>query len=375
MAARLWRVVGGGDKGGIIVREGKELSSAALELRLETGAIVREEERSGDRLHFSLEQGEGPVAGWISIKAGGNTLLERADKAPAGPGGVPAIALLDGRRMPALGLGVYRCQPGEETYNAVKWALEFGYRLVDTAAYYRNEESVGKAIRDSGIPREELWVTTKLPGHGHGYEDTIRLCETSLEKLGLDYIDLYLIHSPHPGKLVETWDAMVYLQKNGYIRSIGVSNFNKSHLVALRKHGRPMPTVNQIEMHPMIYKERKLLCDYCTEHGILVEAYGSVLSGHEDLLQSKIVSKVVAAHPSKTPAQVLLRWGFQQGFQLIPKSTRQPRIKENMDIFDFELSEKEMQLLNTMEGSLGEYWNPLNSPVDLGRTNIGSGGA
>mmetsp|Transcript_112278 Transcript_112278/g.349870 ORF Transcript_112278/g.349870 Transcript_112278/m.349870 type:complete len:277 (-) Transcript_112278:9-839(-) len=273
--------------------------------------------------------------------------------------------------MPALGLGVYRCEPGRETYNAVKWALEMGYRMIDTAAFYNNEESVGKAIKDSGIPRSELFVTTKLPTHGHGYDDAVRMCNESLGLLGLDYLDLYLIHSPNGGKLVETWDALLEVQREGLVRSVGVSNFGRKHMEALRNHGRPLPAVNQIEMHPLVYEERKPLVDYCVQHKILVQAYGSVFSGQQHQLQSKTVKKVLAGHPGKTAAQVLLRWGHQMGFQVIPKSVRKERLAENAAVFDFELSEAEMAALNGMRGDLGEYWFPMNAPVDLGRTDRG----
>jgi len=378
MSSQLWTVVGGGDKGGILVRAGKELDSAKEQARLATGSVVREVELAGERLHYALEDGSGPPSGWVSLSISGRELLVRGEKgaAPAraaarGGAAASTFQLLDGRRMPALGLGVYRSRPGKETYDAVRWALELGYRLVDTAAYYENEESVGRAIRDSGVPREELWVTTKLPGHGHGYEDAMNLCRTSLDLLGLDYLDLYLIHSPNGGRLVETWDALVELQRQGLVRSIGVSNFGVKHLEALRSRKRPLPTVNQIEMHPLVYEERKSLVEYCKQHGILVEAYGSVFSGHQDKLNDPAVARVLAGHPGKTGAQVLLRWGLQMGFQLIPKSVRQARQRENMDIFDFELSAAEMQSLGRMKGSLMEYWNPLDAPLDLGRVDLG----
>jgi|EP00927_Polykrikos_kofoidii_P022931 diketogulonate reductase-like aldo/keto reductase len=284
------------------------------------------------------------------------------------------VELIDGQRMPLFGLGVYRTRPGSETYNSVRGALDLGYRLVDSAAMYKNERSVGEAIRDSGVPREEIWVTTKLNEPDHGYEETLMAFRASLKELALDYIDLYLVHSPFQGKLVETWDAMIELQKQGLIRSIGVSNYNVSHIEVLRANGRPLPAVNQIEMHPMIFAERQPIIQYCRKNRILIQAYGSVFSGHQNLLESRPVQAVTQRH-GKTPAQVLLRWGLQQGFAVIPKSVRKERLEENMNLFDFSLSDQDFKELTAMEGGkLREYWNPLNAKVDTGRVDIVSGG-
>ena len=166
--------------------------------------------------------------------------------------------LHDGRAMPVMGLGVYMSQPGDETFNAVAWALEAGYRMIDTAAVYGNEESVGEALLASRVPRSEVFLTTKLWDADHGYKEAVMALETSLKKLKTDYLDLYLIHSPNTGKIVETWDPLLDMQKLGKIRSIGVSNFGVPHLEALKSYGRPMPTVNQIEMHPMNYQDTDL---------------------------------------------------------------------------------------------------------------------
>eukprot|EP00435_Cladocopium_sp_Y103_P054551 s628_g17.t1 len=295
----------------------------------------------------------------------------------------PPLSLLDGRSMPSFGLGVYRSPPGTETYNAVRWALDLGYRLVDTAALYRNEESVGEAIRDSGLPREEVWVTTKLWDSDHGYEAAKSACQQSLKKLGLGYIDLYLIHSPNTGKLVETWDAFVELQREGLVKSIGVSNFGVQHLEALKASGRPLPVVNQIDMHPLIYQERRSVIEYCKANGICITAYGSMFSGDTKQLQRRVqhlkpnllfwreLLQVQEAHPGQSAAQILLRWALQKGFQIIPKSVHQERLQENMNLLDFELSPAEMESLSKMKGALGQYWNPLKSKVDLGRTDLG----
>ncbi|CAE7824413.1 unnamed protein product [Symbiodinium sp. CCMP2592] len=311
------------------------------------------------------------VAGFMYIGTKAALLFAMANLGPLSE----PLKLLDGRLMPRIGLGVYRSKPGPETYNAVKWALEMGYRLVDTAALYRNEKSVGEAIKDSGLSREDVWITTKLWDSDHGYEATLKACENSLHQLGMSYIDLYLIHSPNTGKLVETWDALIELQRRGVVRSIGVSNFGVPHLEALRSSGRQLPVVNQIEMHPMVYQERKPVLEFCAAHGIKVTAYGSIFSGQQEQLGRKEVAQVLAAHPSKTPAQILLRWGLQMDFQVIPKSVRRERLEENMNLMDFELTPGEMESLSAMRGALHEYWNPLKSKVDLGRTDRGTAGS
>jgi len=214
-------------------------------------------------------------------------------------------------------------------------------------------------------------VTTKLWDSHHGYDAAIEALATSLEKLGLDYLDLYLIHSPNTGKLVETWDALIAMQAAGFIRSIGVSNYGPSHMEALRTHGRPLPAVNQIEMHPMNYQERSQLLEYCKEHKILVQAYGSIFFGKTEFLDRQQVTSAVAAHPGKSSAQVLLRWGLQMGFQIIPKSIKKHRIEENLNILDFELSDDEMQTLSRMQGTLNAYWQPIHASVDVGDTSRG----
>jgi len=281
------------------------------------------------------------------------------------------FTLRDEHKMPIVGLGVYQTKPGKDTFNSVKWSLQAGYRLVDTAALYGNEADVGRAVKESGIPRSEIFVATKLWDPDHGYDEAVEAFEGSLENLGLDYVDLYLIHSPNTGKLVETWDALVAMQRKGKIRSIGVSNFGKKHIEALRKHGRPLPAVNQIELHPLNYRNRASLLDYCKENGILVQAYGSLFAGQTEWLKAPQVTSAVKAHPGKTPAQVLLRWALQMGIQVIPKSVKHKRIEENLKFLDFELSESEMAALSGMKGELQAYWQPLGAKVDLGDTSRG----
>mmetsp|Transcript_109102 Transcript_109102/g.233158 ORF Transcript_109102/g.233158 Transcript_109102/m.233158 type:complete len:336 (-) Transcript_109102:40-1047(-) len=278
------------------------------------------------------------------------------------------VTLNDGNTMSVEGFGTFRMAPGNETYTSVRAALDMGYRMIDTAAFYENEASVGHAIRDSGIDRSEIFVTSKVFGTDFGYDRAVAAGLLSNEKLGLGYINLYLMHSPE-GKIVETYDALLELQKRGVVRSVGVSNFGVPHLEALANYGRCVPVVNQIEMHPLIFEERKDVVEYCKDKDILITAYGSVLSGHDDLLAK---ADSIASKYQKTEAQVFLRWGLQEHFQVIPKSTHTTWIYENKDIYDFSLSDTEMDELNSFQGDLGEYWNPLVWPVDLGDVSHGS---
>jgi diketogulonate reductase-like aldo/keto reductase len=284
-------------------------------------------------------------------------------------GGNATYLLSDGVAMPVFGLGVYLAKPGPEAYDACLEALKLGYRLIDTAHIYKNEEDVGRAIKDSGVARKDLFIVTKLWDSEHGYDKTRAAFLRSLANLGLEYLDLYLMHSPNTGKLVESYDAMLDLKDEGLLRSAGVSNFDVRHLEALRTHGRPMPSVNQFEMHPLIYQKRYGLLEYCQKHRVLVQAYGSIFFGKPERLAEAPVADAAAAH-KKSAAQVLLRWGLQMGFQLIPKSVNADRIAANMQIFDFELSESEVARLSAMEGDLGAYWDPItNAEVDVGDTS------
>ena len=283
----------------------------------------------------------------------------------------PSLALCSHRRA------ADKTGPGDETYGAVAAALDAGYRMVDTASLYRNEESVGEAIADfvarSGVARAEIFVTTKLWGSGHGFEPALAACDASLRKLGLDYVDLFLIHAPLAGKVVETWDALQLLKARGKARSVGVSNFGAAHLQALLDAGRPVPAVNQLELHPLNWggARRELVEGMHAQHGILTQAYGSLFAGQTQHLQSAAVASVVAAHPGKTAARVALRWALQKGFQVIPKSVSLARIAENARLGDFALGAVEVKALDAMHGTaeLGEYWNPLSSDVDVGDTS------
>ncbi|TPG70846.1 aldo/keto reductase [Brevibacillus laterosporus] len=248
--------------------------------------------------------------------------------------------LANGVVKPWLGLGVYKADDGTEVEQAIHMALEAGYRSIDTAAVYENEAGVGKAIRDSKIPREEIFVTTKVWNTEQGYESTLQAFDTSLKKLGLDYIDLYLVHWPVPGKYKETWKALETLYKNGLVRSIGVSNFHIHHLEDLLSVCEVKPMLNQIEMHP--YLIQKELRQYCEQHGIYVEAWRPLMRGNLEVPQLQ----ELAERYQKTPAQIVLRWDLQHKVLVIPKSVRKERIIENADLFDFELTDEDMAMLD-----------------------------
>ncbi|KAA1189359.1 aldo/keto reductase [Paenibacillus sp. FSL E2-8871] len=250
--------------------------------------------------------------------------------------------LNDGVTMPWLGLGVYQTKDGEEVIHAVKTAVELGYRSIDTAAGYNNEEGVGQAIRECGVARDELFITTKVRNPDQGYESTLKAFEVSRRKLGLDYIDLYLIHWPVAGKYRETWKALIHLQKEGLIKSIGVSNFQIHHLKDIIEDTSVVPVVNQVEFHPLL-TQRELL-KYANEQGIQLEAWSPLMQGNLDLP----LLKELAGKYDKTPAQIVLRWDLQQGVITIPKSVHADRIKENAGFFDFTLSDEDVKAIEDL---------------------------
>jgi diketogulonate reductase-like aldo/keto reductase len=260
---------------------------------------------------------------------------------------VPNVTLSNGIVMPQLGLGVYKAQNGEEVENAIHRALETGYRAIDTAMIYGNEESVGRAIRESGIDRSELFITTKLWNDDQGYESTLQAFEASMQRLGLDYLDLYLIHWPMPkvGRFAETWRAFEKLYTDGRIRAIGVSNFSPAHLEELARTATITPMVNQVELHPFL--TQKALREYCQAHDIRVESWSPIMRGGDVLTNQTITS--IAQNYSKTPAQVVLRWHIQHNLIVIPKSVHEERIRENFEIFDFELNSEEMAAIDSLD--------------------------
>jgi diketogulonate reductase-like aldo/keto reductase len=258
---------------------------------------------------------------------------------------VPLIPLNDGSRIPQLGFGVFQVPP-EDTAEVVLHALRTGYRSIDTAAAYRNEAAVGDAIRRSGLPREEVFVTSKLWNNDHGHDEALRAFERSLARLGFDYLDLYLIHWPAPSRdrYLETWQALVELQAESAARSIGVSNFEIEHLKRIIEATAVVPAVNQIELHP--YMQQTALRRFHDEHGIVTEAYSPL--GQGTILRDPTIREIAAAH-ARTPAQVVLRWHVQLGNVVIPKSVTPARIEENFRIFDFELTEEDMHAIDGLE--------------------------
>ncbi|MBH8599303.1 MULTISPECIES: aldo/keto reductase [unclassified Thermoactinomyces] len=255
--------------------------------------------------------------------------------------------LYNGVKMPWLGLGVFKVEEGPELVNAVKTAIKYGYRSVDTAAIYQNEEGVGQGIREgleqAGISREELFVTSKVWNSDLGYESTLQAYEISLRKLGLDYLDLYLIHWPVEGKYKEAWRALETLYKEGRVKAIGVSNFHIHHLEDLLKDAEIKPMVNQVEFHPRL--TQKELRKYCKEQGIQFEAWSPLMQGQ--LLDNPVL-KEIADRYGKSVAQIILRWDLQHGVVTIPKSTKEHRIIENGSVFDFELTKEEMERIDVL---------------------------
>lgn len=260
---------------------------------------------------------------------------------------LPTITLNSGHRIPQLGFGVFKVDPAQAE-RVVSEALEVGYRHIDTAAIYGNEEGVGRAIANAGIPREELFITTKQWFDQQPDDKSAAAIRRSLDKLGLDHVDLYLIHWPAPerGTFVEAWHGLERFRDEGLTRSIGVSNFLVSHLRTLLASGGTVPAVNQIELHPA-YQQRETTA-FCREHGIAVESWGPLGQGKYDLFEESPIAAAAAAH-GKTPAQVVIRWHLQMGFVVFPKTSHRERMVENMDVFDFELTPAEMAAVTALE--------------------------
>jgi 2,5-diketo-D-gluconate reductase A len=268
---------------------------------------------------------------------------------------VPSIALNDENTMPALGLGVAELSD-DETERAVSAALEMGYRLIDTASVYGNEAAVGRAIAASGIPRAELFITTKLANADQGITSTQNACKASLERLGLDYLDLYLIHWPAPqlGKYVDSFGGLIQARAEGHTRSIGVCNFTEDHLETVIDLTFVTPAVNQIELHPLLNQAELRAAN--AEHDVVTEAYSPLAVGR--LLDNPTVTSVAAEY-SRTPAQVLIRWSLQLGNVVIPRSAKPERIAENLDVFDFELAAEHMDALNGLNDGTRVREDPL----------------
>lgn len=251
------------------------------------------------------------------------------------------LRLNNGVDMPLFGLGTFLSERGETTRKAVLHALEAGYRHIDTAAVYSNEADVGAGLHDSGIPRNEVFITTKVWNDDQGYDSTLRAFDASLERLKTDYIDLYLIHWPVTGKRPDTWKALIHLYEHKRCRAIGVSNYTIRHLNELLSDSPRVPMVNQFELHP--FNTRKELVAFCQEKGIAVTSYSPLARGRK-LADPALAA--IAARYHKTPAQVAIRWVLQQGIIVIPKSVHRERILENAQVFDFEISAADMAALD-----------------------------
>ncbi|MBV6715636.1 aldo/keto reductase [Paenibacillus chitinolyticus] len=254
-----------------------------------------------------------------------------------------ATVLNNDVRMPWFGLGVWKAAEGGDVERAVRTAIELGYRSIDTAAVYGNEAGVGQAIKDSGAKREDLFITTKVWNANQGYETTLQAFEESRGKLGLDYIDLYLIHWPVKGKYKETWKALEKLYRDGSVRAIGVSNFHVHHLEDLLKDSEIVPAVNQVEFHPRLTQQP--LRDFCRKNGIQLEAWSPLMQGQ--LLDNPVLTEIGEKY-GKSPAQTILRWDVQSGIVTIPKSITPERIAQNADIFDFELTSEEIERIDAL---------------------------
>ncbi|ETK72972.1 hypothetical protein F441_20507 [Phytophthora nicotianae CJ01A1] len=274
---------------------------------------------------------------------------------------VPTKALPSGASIPMIGLGVYQSEPGAETYNAVLTGLKLGYRHIDTAEIYGNEEDVGRAVRDSGIPREQIFVTTKLFTSNWGYSKALTAAKASNERLGLGYIDLYLLHAPgSPEERVDTWRAVEELHEQGLLRDIGVSNFNETLLAKLLKTARVKPAVNQVELHPWMM--RSSLVKYCEDNGIIMEAY-SPLARATKMDDAALVS--IANETGATPGQVLVAFGVANGFVTLPKSVHEERLKSNLEAAKFKLSPEQVAKLASPDSYIRTAgWDPVKDQIE-----------
>lgn len=265
--------------------------------------------------------------------------------------------LNNGAEIPLLGLGVFKASPGRETRDAVLHALKAGYRHIDTAAMYGNERDVGEAVRESGIPREEVFITTKLWNSDHGYDRALRAFRKSLDNLGMDYVDLYLIHWPVEDRRVETWKALMKLREEKKCRAIGVSNFTIRHLEELLSQTSVVPAINQVEFSPFLYQ--KELLDYCKQHNIQLEAYSPLTRGRR--LDHKIITSIAQKY-DKTAPQVMIRWALQHDIVVIPKSVHREYIEQNADVFNFSLSDEDMVQLDSLNEDFRVAWDPSSIP-------------
>jgi 2,5-diketo-D-gluconate reductase A len=263
------------------------------------------------------------------------------------------VTLNNGVEMPILGFGVFQVTDLAECERGVIDAIETGYRLIDTAQSYQNEEAVGRAIKASGVPREELFITTKLFIQSNGYEGALKIFEQSLKKLQLDYLDLYLIHQPF-GDVYGEWRAMEKLYAEGRIRAIGVSNFQPDRLIDLIIHNNIVPAVNQVETHP--FHQQQEAHQFMLDNNVQIESWGPFAEGKNDMFKNELL-KTIGDKYNKSIAQVILRWLIQRGVVAIPKSVRKERMAENFNIFDFELTAEDMEKIKTLDSNTSSFFD------------------
>ncbi len=266
------------------------------------------------------------------------------------------ITLNNGVRIPLLGLGVFQV-PNETAHRTVLQALDIGYRHVDTASYYQNEEGVGRAVRESGVPREDIFVTTKLWNSDHGFREARAACDRSLKALGLDYVDLYLIHWPRGDRRVETWKALERIMDEGKARAIGVSNYLPRHLDETIASSSVVPAIDQVEFSPFLYQ--KELLAYARSRGIVLEAFSPLTRGRK-LGDPRLLA--LAKDYGRSPAQMLIRWVLQKGMVAIPKSVDPGRLRENAGVFDFAISDRDEEAMDAWNEDLHTTWNPADIP-------------
>jgi diketogulonate reductase-like aldo/keto reductase len=266
-------------------------------------------------------------------------------------------ALRGGMQIPLLGLGVYQSRPGEETQRAVEAALAVGYRHVDTARAYGNERDVAAGIAASGVPRDQVFVTTKLWNSDQGYDETLRACDASLARLGAERVDLYLVHWPVQKLRNDSWRAMEKLKRDGKARAIGVSNYTVRHLEELLARAKEPPSVNQVELHPFL--QQRALVEFCRASGIVVEAYAPLVKAQR--MDHPVLRRLARKHQA-TPAQVLVRWALQLGYVVLPKSVQPERIRENADVYRFELDGEDLAAMKPLDEGYRTSWDPTDAP-------------
>lgn len=284
-------------------------------------------------------------------------MINAKNKIISSPSSDSFLTLNSKTKIPTIGFGTWQIVPNVRAKRATAEALAAGYRLIDTARIYGNEKGVGRAINESAVPRAEIFLTTKLWNFSQGYEKTLKAFDGSLARLGADYVDLYLMHWPVAGKRIESWKAMEEIYKSGKARAIGVSNFTVEHLEELISATSIIPAVNQVEFHPFLYEKQRDLLKYCSQRGIVVEAYSPLAHGKKT--DAKVLPGLAAKYEKSVP-QIILRWCLQHGTVPIPKSTNPEHIISNLNIFDFSLSAKDMKLIDLLSDGTRTCWNPEN---------------